>query len=91
VEVAEVFYLAKADRCEEANRADRERRLKVADGRELLRLAKGAALCGRQQDALGYLEQALAAGNVSREELRSADELASLREAPEFLRLVEAS
>ncbi|HVS65533.1 MAG TPA: protein kinase [Thermoanaerobaculia bacterium] len=90
VEVAEVFYLAKAERCEEATKADLSRRLKVAEGRELMRLAMGAALCDRHQEALGYLEQALAAGGVSREELRTADEFGALREMPEFTRLLEA-
>jgi eukaryotic-like serine/threonine-protein kinase len=88
VEAARVFFLAKAERCDEALEADRSRRQEsVVEPSHLVRLAKAAALCQRTDEALGYARSAAEAG-ASLGELRSAEELEALHALPEFRRLV---
>ena len=82
---------AKLDRCADMlATAARLERGKPLDGERLTHLAKGYALCGRQEEALRTVGRALEAGAPA-PILASADELASLRDDPRFAALVASN
>ncbi|HVS13298.1 MAG TPA: protein kinase [Thermoanaerobaculia bacterium] len=86
-EIARIFYLAKAGRCEEAMAADARLDPSRQAGQSLIDLTKATALCGRTERALAYLERAAGFQGLLAE-LSAADELESLRDNESYLRLV---
>jgi len=82
------LYLARAGRCDDAvASADQLERELPATADLLHDLARAPALCGHPAEALARLERAVALGFTA-SRLADEDELAPLRELPEFRALV---